>query len=138
MRKTTLMKLRISPPVTDLLSARSVPLNRRIPSASDLWVCSALLISLFCLQLSAQNVVLTGAISGRVTDASGAVVTGAALVLQNLNTGVKQSTATNRNGLYRFAALMPGTYSVTASAKGFRDIASLVNVLVGNDAVQNL
>ena len=96
------------------------------------------MILVCCLQLSAQNVVLTGAISGRVTDGSGAVVRGASLVLQNLNTGVQQSVATNRIGLYRFSALVPGTYSITVSARGFRDSASLVHVLVGNDTVQDL
>jgi hypothetical protein len=60
------------------------------------------------------------------------------LVLRNLNTGVQQSTATNRNGLYRFAALVPGTYSVTASPKGFRDIEALVRVRVGNTTLQDV
>lgn len=59
-------------------------------------------------------------------------------MLRNLNTGVQQSTATNRNGLYRFAALVPGTYSVTASPKGFRDIEALVRVRVGNTTLQDV
>lgn len=101
-------------------------------------VYCAILTSVFCLPLWAQNVVLTGAISGRITDASGAVVPGTSLVLQNLSTGVEQSTATNRHGLYSFSALVPGTYSVTASAHGFRNAESLVHVLVGNNAVQDL
>ena len=101
-------------------------------------VCWAVLIAVFGLSLWAQNVVLTGAISGRITDASGAVVPGVSLVLQNLSTGIEQSTATNRHGLYRFSALVPGTYSLTASASGFRDAESLVQVLVGNNAVQDL
>ena len=101
-------------------------------------VCWAVLIAVFGLSLWAQNVVLTGAISGRITDASGAVVPGVSLVLQNLSTGIEQSTATNRHGLYRFSAIVPGTYSLTASASGFRDAESLVQVLVGNNAVQDL
>lgn len=108
------------------------------PATNRLYVYCLLLTSAFCLQVSAQNVVLTGAISGRVTDESGAVVAGASLVLQNLNTGVQQSTSTNRSGLYRFSALVPGTYSVAVSGKGFRDASSLVDVLVGNNTVDNL
>ena len=100
--------------------------------------CRSMLILLFCLPLWGQNVVLTGAIGGRITDASGAVIPGASLALQNLSTGVQQSTETNRHGLYSFSALVPGTYSVTASASGFRDAESLVHVLVGNNAVQDL
>jgi len=87
-----------------LVFSRSAQSSGRIPTTNRLSVCGTLLISVCCLQLSAQNVVLTGAISGRVTDASGAVVSGASLILQNLNTGVQQSTATNRNGLYRLGA----------------------------------
>ena len=98
----------------------------------------AILLSVFCFQLGAQNVVLTGAISGRITDASGAVIRGASLVLENLNTGVQQSATSNRNGLYHFSALFPGTYSVTVEAKGFREMASFVHVLVGNDTIEDL
>jgi hypothetical protein len=91
-----------------------------------------------CLCLSAQNVVLTGAISGRVTDPAGAIVQKASLILRNLATGVEQSAETNRAGLYQFSALMPGTYSVTASVKGFRDLEALVRVQVGNTTLQDV
>lgn len=90
-----------------------------------------------CL-LCAQNVVLTGAISGRVTDVSGAVVPGASIIVQNLGTSVQETAVTNHAGLYQFPALMPGTYSVTASVKGFRDVEALVRVLVGNTTLQDL
>jgi hypothetical protein len=53
--------------------------------------------------LTAQNVVLMGALGGRVTDQSGAVMTGA-------------------SGLYRFLALTPGSYSIAVSLKGFRNV----------------
>jgi hypothetical protein len=49
-----------------------------------------------CVLLSAQNVVLTGSLSGRVSDPSGAIVPDAPIVLQNLATGVQQSAANNR------------------------------------------
>jgi len=87
--------------------------------------------------LSAQNVVLTGALSGRVTDQSGAVVPGASVVVQNLETGVQQSAETNHTGLYRFPVLMPGSYSIRASSKGFRDVQGLARVLVGNTTLQD-
>jgi Carboxypeptidase regulatory-like domain len=87
---------------------------------------------------SAQNVVLTGAIGGRVTDASGAVIPGARLVLRNLGSGVEQSTRTNHVGLYLFPALMPGIYSVTAAVSGFHDAEALVRVLVGNATLQDI
>ncbi|MGO9124685.1 MAG: carboxypeptidase regulatory-like domain-containing protein [Terriglobales bacterium] len=101
-------------------------------------VCSILAVLASCALLAAQNVVLTGALSGRVTDHSGAVVPGASVVVMNLGTGVKQSVETNHAGLYRFPVVMPGTYSVTASLKGFRDVQALVRVLVGNTTLQDI
>jgi len=95
-------------------------------------VCSLLVVLASCVLLTAQNVVLTGALGGRVTDQSGAVVAGASVVVQNLETGVKQSTETNHVGLYRFPVLAPGSYSIAASRRGFRDVRALVRVLVGN------
>jgi hypothetical protein len=88
--------------------------------------------------LTAQNVVLTGGLGGRVTDPSGAVLPGASVVVRNLATGVNQSADANHAGLYQFPALMPGTYSVTASLKGFRDVQALVQVRVGNTTSQDV
>jgi len=111
-------------------------MKRERPLASRCLV-GLLVVLAGCTPLSAQNVVLTGAIGGRVTDASGAIVPGASVVARNLGTGVQQSAVTNRAGLYQFPAMVPGTYSLTASGQGFRDAATLVRVLVGNSALQD-
>jgi hypothetical protein len=94
--------------------------------------------SMTCAWLSAQNVVLTGSLSGRVSDQSGAVVPGASVVIQNLATGVQQTAKTNRAGLYGFPAVMPGSYSIWARFKGFRDAQGLVRVLVGSTTVEDI
>src|SRR5271166_4639095 len=99
---------------------------------------AALFVLASVLQLAAQNAVLTGAIGGRVTDKTGAVAPGVSVVVRNLATGVQQSTVANHAGLYQFLALMPGTYSVTATATGFHDIEALVRVRVGNVTSQDL
>jgi hypothetical protein len=99
---------------------------------------AALFVLASVLQLPAQNVVLTGGLGGRVTDPSGAVLPGASVVVRNLATGVNQSADANHAGLYQFPALMPGTYSVTASLKGFRDVQALVQVRVGNTTSQDV
>ena len=88
-----------------------------------------------CALLTAQNMVLTGAVSGRVTDQSRAVASAAQVSLRNLATGVVQTSATNHAGLYHFPSLMPGTYSVTVTMTGFRDAQELIQVKVGNTAV---
>jgi len=116
----------------------SVTLDGSLPACLRLAIQSFLVVFVSCVLLIAQNVVLTGALSGRITDQSGAVVAGASVVVQNLQTGVKQSTTTNHSGLYRFPVLTPGAYSITASLKNFRDVQSLVQVQVGNATSQDL
>jgi Carboxypeptidase regulatory-like domain/TonB dependent receptor len=120
--KTTTFRLLIA--TRSLLTARFLP--------------AALFVLASMLPLPAQNAVLTGAIGGRVTDKTGAVVPGATVVVRSLATGVQQSAVANHAGLYQFLALMPGTYSVTGTLKGFHDVEALVRVLVGNVTMQDL
>jgi Carboxypeptidase regulatory-like domain/TonB dependent receptor len=89
------------------------------------------------LSLAGQNAILTGSLSGRIADESGAVVPGVLVRLKNLSTGVEQSAQTNHTGLYRFAVLPPGSYSIAASLKGFRDVQSQVEVRVGGTTLQD-
>ena len=110
----------------------SRPRSKTTPDANLFCLCIVLVVLAGCGMLSSQNVVLTGALSGRVTDPSGAVVPGTSVVVRNLQTGVTQTIASNRDGLYRFPVLTPGFYSVAASLKGFRDVEALVRVQVGN------
>jgi hypothetical protein len=120
-------------------NTKSHPLFVLIPiplPARLLLVASVVLSSI--LSLSAQNAVLSGTIVGRVTDSSGASVPAAAVLARNLATGLEQSAVTDHAGRYRFLALMPGTYVVTGSGKGFHDIEALVRVLVGNTSLQDL
>ena len=91
------------------------------------------------LQLPAQNVVLTGALGGRVTDQSGASVVEATVVLHNLENGVQLSSITNHAGLFRFLELAPGPYSITVDRAGFRDVeVGQVRVAVGNTTSQDI
>ncbi len=100
-------------------------------------VCAVIMLAGF-KAVQAQNVVLSGGIGGRVTDASGAILTGCKVTVRNLATQVETSTVSDRSGLYEFSVLMPGTYSVRVSAQGFRDVEALVRVQVGNTTVQDL
>ena len=111
---------------------------RTFPALNRRAIGGMVIILASCLGLTAQNVVLTGSLGGRVTDSSGALVPGASVVVRNLATGVEQTADTNHDGLYRFPVVMPGTYSITASLKGFRDVQVLVRVLVGNTTSQDI
>src|ERR1700677_1699795 len=85
----------------------------------------------------AQNIV-TGGISGTVTDPSGAVVPGAKVNLKNKNSGETQKTTSNASGVYSFSLLKPGPYSVTISQSGFRSVDESVDVQLAQITEANL
>lgn len=62
----------------------------------------------------------TGALTGIVTDASGAVVPGASIHLFNVATGDSHIFASQRNGSYLAPLLLPGTYQVEVSKGKFK------------------
>ena len=112
-----------------------------LPWGAKVWKCFFIQLSVLLLSYApatAQNVVLTGALSGRATDQSGAAAPRVRVIVRDIDTGVEQSTETNDTGFYRFPALAPGAYSITAALKGFRDAEGLVQVLVGNLTVQDI
>ena len=92
-------------------------------------LCLAILVFVATTGL-AQNVV-SGEITGTVTDVSGAVVPNATVNLSNPDTGVDQNTTTGSGGGYRFPLLRPGTYKVTANAAGFGPVSRQVVVSLG-------
>ena len=75
------------------------------------------------------------AIQGTVTDPSGAVIPNATVTATDNATGVATTRTTTSNGFYVISPLVPGTYTVTAGAKGFSDFKQL-NVTIA--AMQNL
>jgi hypothetical protein len=60
----------------------------------------------------------TSELSGTVTDVSGAVIPGAAVVVKAA-CGTEARAVSDGEGGFRFAALAPGTYTVKTSAAGF-------------------
>jgi hypothetical protein len=72
-----------------------------------------------CAAQSALGQLDAGSITGTLRDPSGAVIIGATVTIRNVATGVTTVLKTNNNGTYQALALIPGTYSVEASAAGF-------------------
>ena len=71
-------------------------------------------------------------LEGTVTDPSGAVVSGAAVRIVAVDTGLTQERTTNGNGYYRFPGIAKGEYTVSAGADGSKTkIIQEVNVKVG-------
>ncbi len=61
----------------------------------------------------------TGTISGTVTDASGATVPDASVIITNTDTGAARTLTTNNSGEYTSTFLQPGHYEVIVTATGF-------------------
>lgn len=83
-------------------------------------------VFLLSIPLAAQ---FRASISGKVLDPSGGLVVGAQVTVKNLDTNREKSTATGDEGFYRVSELPPGSYTVEATAKGFKK-ASLGPVTV--------
>src|SRR2546426_1386492 len=75
-------------------------------------------IGLSAVPAAAQAVF--GAISGTVTDSSGAVLPGATVSVTNVATSVTKTLPTNDAGVYNATNLVPGVYKVEASLAGFK------------------
>src|SRR5690349_18134535 len=86
--------------------------------------------------LLAQSIV-SGDITGTVTDPTGAVIAKAAVTLKSLDRGETQVTNTNESGFYRFSLLKPGRYAVSISHGGFRGEQRSVDVNVGQSTSAN-
>ncbi|MGE0126641.1 MAG: TonB-dependent receptor [Blastocatellales bacterium] len=87
--------------------------------------CLTMMIaSLFALALVAPvfgQQAATATIEGVVTDPNNAAVPGAKVTVKNVDIGVTREITTDENGLYRIAALPPGTYQISASGQGFAE-----------------
>jgi len=115
-----------------------VKLNSKFQSR----LAQALVFCLFVFSVAfsafGQSQASTGEISGVVKDALGAVIPNASIEVRNVATGLKQVTATNESGLYRFVLLPAGQYELTATSKGFSASRAQVEVGVGRTADLNL
>src|SRR5512146_1262007 len=85
-------------------------------------------------RLSAQG--STGAISGTVTDSSGAVVPKASVQVKNIATGQVQQAPADSQGRYTIVELPVGNYEAQASAPGFQTVVRTgITLTVGAQSV---
>src|SRR6267142_3397538 len=85
-------------------------------SAFTLAFLSFSLPSVVCAQST------NGSLSGRVTDASQAVIVDATVVAIRVDTNARYETATNTAGNYVLTNLTPGAYRIEVEKMGFRKI----------------
>ena len=84
---------------------------------------SAFLIFLMAITLAAPTShAQSSSLSGRVTDESGAVFPGAEITVTNAANGLQRTILSNNEGLYIFAQLPPGSYTLSATQPGFQSV----------------
>jgi hypothetical protein len=108
-------------------------------------VSLAILLGLIVLNLAAIWAVpalaqVSGAaLSGLVTDEQGGPVPDAKVSVKNVGTGVVREIATNADGFYSVPNLLPGSYEVTVSAKGFQTtVQKGITLTVGGQQALNV
>ncbi|MFN0111314.1 MAG: carboxypeptidase regulatory-like domain-containing protein [Blastocatellia bacterium] len=80
----------------------------------------ALVFALLLAAITASAQTPTAGVTGRVTDATGAVVPGAIIRITNVATNITQQTASNASGEFVVPFLNPAGYVLEAQATGFR------------------
>ena len=100
------------------------------------FVSCALLIS--CRLVRAQTGG-TGAISGAITDTTGAMVVDAQVKVTDAATGYTRTSQSNDRGLYLVSLLPPGRYTIKVTKPGFKAASSWdVQVIVAETRVLNI
>jgi hypothetical protein len=82
---------------------------------------------------------VSAALSGRVTDQTGAGIPGATVTAKDTDMGISRETVTDGAGRYELPALPVGRYEVAATKSGFAvAVRSGINLVVGQDAAADL
>lgn len=100
-------------------------------------LASLLAVGILTTAINAQA--LYGGIVGNVTDPQGSVLPGVTVTATNTGTSLQQSVVTDDTGSYVFRNLPPGTYNMTLSAKGFKEMQqSGISVAAGDPRRTNV
>ncbi len=95
-----------------------VSFNRLVGSHVRLVLRAALFVA--CLSACNLYAQTFGAVTGRVTDASGAIMPAVSVTLTNTNTNAVRQVATTDAGLYTFPSVPPGSYTLKTEVAGFK------------------
>jgi len=99
---------------------------------------SVLVIALLMTPSLVAQSLVSGDLTGTITDPSGAVVPNATVTLKNSGTGQTRTTTTNNSGAYRFSLLQPGSYTVSATASGFSKAETTAMINIGQATVADV
>ena len=76
----------------------------------------------FAMSLPGLAQSTAGRVLGSVSDPSGAAVTGASVIITDVERGTSRTLTTDQAGEYVAADLAPGTYKIHVEAKGFKSV----------------
>ena len=94
---------------------------------------------LFVISSVAWAQVTTGTISGTVSDETGGVLPGVAVIVTNTETGVGRAVVTDDEGRYNAPSLSLGDYEVSAGLTGFQTgVRSGIRLTVGREAIVDI
>jgi Carboxypeptidase regulatory-like domain len=97
---------------------------------TTLW--AALFATFATISFAQMNV---AEIRGVVTDPAGNALSGATITATNAETGLKLNTIANGSGQYLLTQLVPGVYSVSVNAAGFKQISQQNVTLHAGDQI---
>ena len=82
--------------------------------------CGLLLAGVVSLASVSAHAQFRASIQGTVTDPTGAVIPGAKVTLKDNATNATQTATSSADGIFNFGQLAPDTYTLSASATGFK------------------
>jgi hypothetical protein len=95
-----------------------------------IFALAVVFVGSFSTNASAQSLV-SGQVDGRVTDATGAVVPDASVSMSSTETGYDSTTASDATGVFHFALIKPGNYTISVTKPGFSNTRRSVVVSLG-------
>jgi hypothetical protein len=91
------------------------------------------------LRMSSRPAAATdAALSGTITDPTGAVIPGVTVVATNSAAQIVRSVATDNHGQFRMEGLVPGSYKIEAQAVGFQTESFSAEVAPAQQAVADM
>jgi Carboxypeptidase regulatory-like domain len=106
--------------------------SERVASTRRGYICLVVIILLGCAGMTLQAQTVNGTLLGTITDTTGAVVANAKITATQTSTGAIRETTSNASGNYTIPDVVPGSYSVTATSQGFKQVTQENIELVAN------